>query len=78
MVVFAFCVLRKKKIFKDGTNAEKFCGSDNWRMPTIEELYSIADYQLQNQLLMVIISQILLPVVFGHPRLILKMIPMHG
>ncbi len=30
----------------DGTNAEKFCGSDNWRMPTIEELYSIADLSI--------------------------------
>ncbi|CAC9967656.1 hypothetical protein [uncultured Gammaproteobacteria bacterium] len=30
----------------DGTNAEKFCGSDNWRMPTIGELYSIADLSI--------------------------------
>ncbi|WP_202763172.1 DUF1566 domain-containing protein [Bathymodiolus thermophilus thioautotrophic gill symbiont] len=27
----------------DGTNAENLCGDNNWRVPTLEELHSIAD-----------------------------------
>ena len=30
----------------EGTNAENFCGNNNWRVPTIGELYSIIDLSI--------------------------------
>jgi hypothetical protein len=32
----------------DGTNTENLCGGSNWRVPTVEELESIADLSIKN------------------------------
>jgi hypothetical protein len=32
----------------DGTNTENLCGGSNWRVPTVEELESIADLSVKN------------------------------